>query len=66
MSTVKFNYNNFSADQQTVLKTLVSRPVLETSMDSPFGFFRIHYNTTGPSAPSFIPGSVTENVMEVA
>jgi len=66
VTTVKMNFNNFSADQQKLLEPLVSRPVLETSMDSPYGYFRIHYNSSGPSAPSYIPGTVTENVMEVA
>ena len=66
VTTVKINFNNFSPDQQKLLAPLVSRPVLETSMDSPFGFFRIHFNSSGPSAPSYISGTVTENVMEVA
>lgn len=66
VTTVKINFNNFSADQQKLLEPLVSRPVLETSMDSPFGIFRIHYDNSGINAPSYISGTVTENVVEVA
>jgi hypothetical protein len=66
VTTVKTNFNSFTRDQQKFLAPLLSRPVLETSMDSPFGYFRIHYNNSGTGAPSYIAGSVEENVMEVA
>ncbi|HEY7751307.1 MAG TPA: MXAN_6640 family putative metalloprotease, partial [Ignavibacteriaceae bacterium] len=35
-------------------------------MDSPFGIFRIHYNSSGFNTPNYTPASIDENVMEVA
>jgi hypothetical protein len=41
--------------------------VLQTSVVSPSGFFRIHYDETGSNIPSFSSGlSVEQNVAEVA
>jgi hypothetical protein len=66
VNQIKLNFDNFTIEQQSILKILLSRPVLQTSMDSPFGHFRIHYNTTGSNIPSYVSGSVEQNVMEVA
>jgi len=66
VNRVKINFESFSAEQQAVLKPLLQRPVMHTSIVSPSGFFRIHYDTTGFSVPSYLSGSSIEtNVQEV-
>jgi hypothetical protein len=52
-NTVRENFENFSTEQQAILKTLLQRPVRDTSIITPGGFFRIHYNITGPEAPLY-------------
>jgi len=67
VNRVKINFENFSAEQQAVLKPLLQRPVMHTSIVSDSGFFRIHYDTTGVSVPSYIgSASIEANVQEVA
>lgn len=67
ISQVKHNLYNFTTEQQNILKPLLDRPVLDTSIVSPSGFFRIHYNVTGSIAPKYDPLlSVEENVNQVA
>lgn len=54
MAQVHNNINSFSPEQKTVLKKLLEdRPVLQKSIVSPSGFFRIHYNATGDSIPGY-------------
>jgi len=66
VNRVKINFESFSAEQQAVLKPLLQRPVMQTSIVSPSGFFRIHYDTTGFSVPSYISSaSIEANVQEV-
>ncbi|MGE5402010.1 MAG: MXAN_6640 family putative metalloprotease [Ignavibacteriales bacterium] len=62
------NYNSFSAEQRRVLKKLIEdRPVLDTSIVSPSGHFRIHFNTKGDSIPRYDSRlSLRENVLQVA
>lgn len=68
MAQVHNNFNSFSAEQKIVLKKLLQeRPVLQTSIVSPSGFFRIHFNTQGDSIPSYDSSlSVTANAARVA
>ena len=67
VNSIKSNIDLFSPEQQNVLKSFFSRPVLQTSLVSPSGFFRIHYDETGSNIPSFASGlSVEQNVAEVA
>ncbi len=66
VNRVKFNLNSFSVEQQSVLKPLLQRPVMQTSIVSPSGFFRIHYDTSGFSVPSYISSaSIETNIQEV-
>ena len=66
VNRVKINFENFSIEQQAVLKPLLQRPVMQTSIASPSGFFRIHYDTAGISIPSYINNaSIETNVQEV-
>lgn len=64
---VKINFENFSTEQQVILKPLLDRPTMQTSIVSPSGIFRIHYDITGSNIPSYLSGSSIEtNVQEVA
>ncbi len=66
VNRVKFNLNSFSVEQQAVLKPLLQRPVMQASIVSPSGFFRIHYDNTGFNVPSYISSATIEtNVQEV-
>ena len=66
VNKVKFNLNSFSVEQQSMLIPLLQRPVMQTSIVSPSGFFRIHYDTSGFSVPSYInSASIQANVQEV-
>ncbi|NCQ17135.1 MAG: hypothetical protein COZ80_06840 [Ignavibacteria bacterium CG_4_8_14_3_um_filter_37_9] len=51
-NAVRLGLKSFSPAQQKMLKPLLERPVLETSIVSPSGFFRIHFNTT-TNAPKY-------------
>ena len=53
VNTIKINFEYFSAEQQAVLKPLLQRPVTATSFVTPGGFFRVHYDSTGPNAPGY-------------
>jgi hypothetical protein len=53
VNSVKTHINEFSNEQQQILKPLITRPVLQTSIVSPSGFFRIHYDTTGNNTPAY-------------
>ncbi len=53
ISSVLENYNNFTPAQKKILKPLLDRPVTDTSVVTPNGFFRIHYDLTGPNAPTY-------------
>jgi hypothetical protein len=47
------HFNEFSESQKSVLKLLISRPSSDTSIVSPSGFFRIHFNTSGFDVPQY-------------
>jgi hypothetical protein len=54
---IKINLNNFNAVQKAVLKPLLDRPQMQTSIVSPQKHYRIYYDTTGYNAPGY---SVTD------
>ncbi len=67
VNSIKSNIDFFSQEQQNVLKSLLTRPVLQTSVVSPSGFFRIHYDASGSNRPSYVSSwTVEQNVEEVA
>ncbi len=67
INRIKLNFDRFNSEQQEKISLLLSRPVLQTSIVSPSGFFRIHYDQTGPNAPAYNTGwSVEQNAAEVA
>lgn len=47
------NFDKFNLHQQSVLRTLFQRPILDTSIVSPSGYFRIHFNKAGLSTPFY-------------
>jgi len=51
-NSVRLGIKSFSEAQQKVLKPLFTRPDLDTSIVSPSGFFRIHFNKA-PNAPKY-------------
>ena len=53
VNTIAFNLDMFDNDQQLLLKPLLQRPVMATSFVTPGGFFRVHYDLTGPNAPGY-------------
>ena len=67
VTSIKSNFSSFSPQQQAILKSILSRPILQTSVVSPSGFFRIHYDATGGNSPGYVSTlSVEQNVAEVA
>ncbi len=52
MLFVKQNLSKFSVEQQNSI-LLSNRPILETSIVSPSGFFRIHYDESGINSPTY-------------
>jgi len=47
------NYLQFSSKQKLVLSKILERPGLDTSIVSPSGFFRIHYDLSGVNKPGY-------------
>jgi len=49
MNELKFKFKNLSPETQNILKTYLSRPIITNpdTFDTPSGYFRIHYTTTG-------------------
>lgn len=52
-TSVKIYFDRFNTEQQRILKNLIQRPITDTSIVLPSGFFRIHFNKTGISAPLY-------------
>lgn len=50
---VRFNIDGFSPTQQAILKPLLERPVTSTSIVSPRGFFKIHFDESGYNKPTY-------------
>jgi hypothetical protein len=64
---VKQNIDLFSPQQQQLLKNLSGRPSLPKSIVSPFGKFRIHYDTTSAEKPKYISSmSIEDNLSQIA
>ena len=53
VSKVKLNYEKFTASQKNVLTSLFFRPVSDTSVITPSGYFRIHYDLKGQNKPAY-------------
>ncbi len=48
------NWELFSTDEQSLMTAYLSRPSLETTYDSPGGFFKIHFDTA-LNSPEMVP-----------
>jgi len=68
VTSIKSNIALFTPEQQVVLNSILSRPdYLQTSIVSPSGFFRVHYDSTGINRPSYVSSlSADQNAAEVA
>lgn len=67
VNDIKINIDFFSPEQKVLLNSILSRPVLQTSIVSPSGFFRIHYDQSGFNSPSYVSGlSADQNALIVA
>ena len=53
VNAIAFNLDMFDNDQQLLLKPLLQRPVTATSFITPGGFFKVHYDLTGPNAVGY-------------
>ena len=47
---IKTNFDKFTPDQQKILEIKASRPETQTSVVTPLGRFRVHYDTDGTHA----------------
>jgi hypothetical protein len=50
VNLINQNLNNYSSEQKQVLSSILERPQMQTSMVTPNGFFRVHYDLTGVNA----------------
>ncbi len=50
---IKQHLSEYDVESQKTILQILSRPVLQTSIVSPSGFFRIHFDTTGINKPSY-------------
>ncbi|MCU0344671.1 MAG: hypothetical protein MUF28_12715 [Ignavibacterium sp.] len=48
--TLSQNLKSYSSEQQQVLSKILQRPTMQTNTLTPSGFFRVHYDLTGPNA----------------
>lgn len=53
INSVVTNMSRFSTEQQVILKKLLDRPILQTSIVSGSGRFRVHFDTTGYNVPAY-------------
>ena len=56
ISDAKRHFDEFTSNQQNKIQNILSRPERETSIVSPSGIFRIHYDRTGYDAPNYFNG----------
>lgn len=50
---VQLNWENFTSSQKNLLSPYLQRPVLDTSIVSPSGYFRIHYSFAFSTSPKY-------------
>lgn len=60
------NLNNFSLSQQIKIKKILQRPMLQASIVSPKGYFRIHYDSTGNDAINYNNLGVEQSLILLA
>lgn len=52
-AVLQLNFHNLSESNQKLLKPVLNRPNLDTSIVSPGNFFRIHFRKSGTSVPQY-------------
>ncbi|MCF8241410.1 MAG: hypothetical protein K9J16_08475 [Melioribacteraceae bacterium] len=52
-ATVKEKFDEFSPEQQRILSSLLTRPTLDTSIVTPSGKIRIHFDISGSNKPFY-------------
>lgn len=63
---IKLNFNRFNARQQEEILKALQRPASDTSILSPSGLFRIHYDRSGINAPAYNTNlTADENAFQV-
>jgi len=53
VNQVKINYRKYSPERQAVISSILDRPPTDTSIVSPAGKFRIHYNLNGTDKTTY-------------
>ena len=53
VSTIAINFNQFTLQQQSDIKKILQRPVMQDSIITPDGYFKIHYDPAGINKPSY-------------
>ncbi len=53
INTLKLNIKYFTGHTAERLSKVLSRPITDTSVITPSGIFRIHYDTTGEATPKY-------------
>ena len=53
VSLIVTNINRFTLQQQMSIKKILQRPVLQDSLITPDGFFKVHYDPSGINKPSY-------------
>ena len=53
VSKVRGNLNKFTEIQKQSLSGMLMRPLTDTSIVSPMGYFRIHFNNKGTNLPAY-------------
>jgi len=67
VNIIKMNMEKFSLEKQQILNEILQRPQKHTSIVSPSGFFRVHFDTTGFETPRYDNSlSPLENAQQVA
>lgn len=53
VNSLVFNFEQLTDEQQLLLRPLLQRPVTTTSIITPGGYFKVHYDETGPNSPGY-------------
>lgn len=64
VASANIHFNEFSFEKQNIIQNILSRRETETSLVSPSGIFRIHYDTTGIHSPDYFNG--IENTIQLS
>src|SRR5581483_1675227 len=66
MAGVRLYWNSYSSDEKKILLNIIQRPALETSIVSPSGKFRIHFDTLNTDPHNNINASEPDYINNVA